>query len=78
LTFDQDHVVDAFFRILETFFAGFKDPERPVGVVLELGPAGTGKTTFVKNQVLPSCLPIKPSRTRRQPSTRLLPAHPIP
>lgn len=78
LTIDQDHVVDSFTRILETFFAGFNDPERPVGVVFELGPTGTGKTTVVENQVLPSCLPTKPSRTRRQPSTRLLPARPDP
>ena len=43
-TVGQDHAVEAFGRILETFLAGYHDPERPVGVVLELGPTGTGKT----------------------------------
>lgn len=43
-TIGQDHAVDAFGRILETYFAGYHDPERPIGVVLELGPTGTGKT----------------------------------
>ena len=31
------------------FLAGFNDPKRPVGVVLELGPTGTGKTTLIEN-----------------------------
>jgi hypothetical protein len=43
-TVGQDHAVEALGRILETFLAGYNDPNRPVGVVLELGPTGTGKT----------------------------------
>lgn len=47
-TVGQDHAVEAFGRILETFLAGYHDPERPVGVVLELGPTGTGKTRSLR------------------------------
>ena len=63
-TVGQDHAVEAFGRIFETFLAGYNDPERPIGVVLELGPTGVGKTTIVENQVSPSCHTKTPSRTR--------------
>jgi hypothetical protein len=43
-TIGQDQAVDKMCGILETFFAGYNDPKRPVSVVLELGPTGTGKT----------------------------------
>ena len=43
-TIGQDQAIDKLACILETFFAGYNDPGRPVGVVLELGPTGTGKT----------------------------------
>jgi hypothetical protein len=48
-TIGQDHAVDKLAAILETFFAGYNDPRRPVGVVLELGPTGTGKTTWSRH-----------------------------
>ena len=48
-TIGQDHAVHKFSSILETFFAGYNDPTKPVGVVLELGPTGTGKTTLIEN-----------------------------
>ena len=47
-TIGQDHAVDKFVGILETFFTGYCNPNRPVGVVLELGPTGTGKTSLVE------------------------------
>ena len=43
-TVGQDQAIDKLASILETFFAGYNDPRRPVGVVLELGSTGTGKT----------------------------------
>lgn len=43
-TVGQDQAVEAFGRIFETFLAGYSDPDRPVGVVLEMGPTGVGKT----------------------------------
>lgn len=64
LTIGQDHAVDAYCHVLETFFAGFNDPDRPVGIVLALGPTGTGKTTLVENLVSPSFWPTKLTRTR--------------
>lgn len=63
-TVGQDHAVEAFGRIFETFLAGYSDPERPIGVVLELGPTGVGKTMIVENLVSPSCQLKTPSRTR--------------
>jgi ATP-dependent Clp protease ATP-binding subunit ClpA len=48
-TIGQDHAVDKLCGILETFFAGYSDPTRPVGVILEVGPTGTGKTTLIEN-----------------------------
>ena len=62
-TVGQDHAVDALGRILETFLAGYKDPDRPIGVVLELGPTGTGKTWSLR----PAHNKI-PSRGRRDDS----------
>ena len=48
-TIGQDHAVSRICAVLDTFFAGYNDPARPVGVVLELGPTGTGKTTLIEN-----------------------------
>ena len=48
-TIGQDHAVDKLCGILETYFAGYNDPRKPVGIVLELGPTGTGKTTLIEN-----------------------------
>ena len=50
-TVGQDHAVEAFGRILETFLAGYNDPDRPIGVVLELGPYWNWE-----DLVSPSCL----------------------
>jgi hypothetical protein len=65
-TIGQDQAVDKMCGILETFFAGYNDPKRPVSVVLELGPTGTGN--FL---VSPSCRQQKPSRTRGRPHRAL-------
>jgi hypothetical protein len=43
-TIGQDQAVNKLCGILETFFTGYNDPRRPISVVLELGPTGTGKT----------------------------------
>jgi ATP-dependent Clp protease ATP-binding subunit ClpA len=48
-TIGQDDAVSRLVGMLETFFAGYNDPDKPVGVVLELGPTGTGKTTLIEN-----------------------------
>jgi len=43
-TVGQDHAAEALGRILETFLAGYNDPDRPIATVLELGLTGIGKT----------------------------------
>lgn len=48
-TLGQDDAVDRLSGILETWYAGYNDPDKPVGVVLELGPTGVGKTTLIEN-----------------------------
>jgi predicted Ser/Thr protein kinase len=67
-TIGQDSAVDKFVGILETFFAGYCNPNKPVGVVLELGPTGTGKTSLVENLVPPSCRQQKPRAQARSHS----------
>lgn len=47
-TIGQNHAVGKLAMILETYKAGYNDPKRPVGVVLELGLTGTGKTRCVR------------------------------
>lgn len=47
-TIGQDHAVDKLAMIIETYKARYNDPKRPVGVVLELGPTGTGMTRCVR------------------------------
>lgn len=47
-TVGQDHAVDKLAMILETYQADYNDPKRPVGVVRELEPTGTGKTRCVR------------------------------
>jgi ATP-dependent Clp protease ATP-binding subunit ClpC len=44
----QDDAVDAVTRIIKRTKAGLKDPNRPEGVFLFLGPTGVGKTHLVK------------------------------
>jgi ATP-dependent Clp protease ATP-binding subunit ClpC len=44
----QDEAVDAVTRIIKRTKAGLKDPNRPEGVFLFLGPTGVGKTHLVK------------------------------
>ena len=45
----QDEAVSKFCGLLETFFAGYGDTNAPVGVILEMGPTGTGKTSLIEN-----------------------------
>jgi ATP-dependent Clp protease ATP-binding subunit ClpC len=44
----QDKAIDAVTRIIKRTKAGLKDPNRPEGVFLFLGPTGVGKTYLVK------------------------------
>lgn len=44
----QDEAVEAVTRIIKRTKAGLKDPNRPEGVFLFLGPTGVGKTHLVK------------------------------
>ena len=66
-TVGQDHAVNAFGRILETFLAGYHDPDRPLGVVLELGPTGTGKTWSLR----PAARKIRPRGGAMAPARAL-------
>jgi ATP-dependent Clp protease ATP-binding subunit ClpC len=44
----QDQAIDSVTRIIKRTKAGLKDPNRPEGVFLFLGPTGVGKTYLVK------------------------------
>ena len=44
----QDPAISQLVGLLETYFAGYNDPNAPVGVVLALGPSGTGKTSLIE------------------------------
>ena len=44
----QDTAVDAISRAIKTARVGFKDPKRPIGTFLFLGPTGVGKTEMAK------------------------------
>lgn len=44
----QDKAVEKISRTIKMARAGLKDPKRPTGVFLFLGPTGVGKTKFVK------------------------------
>lgn len=44
----QDEAIDSITRIIKRTKAGLKDPNRPEGVFLFLGPTGVGKTYLVK------------------------------
>jgi type VI secretion system protein VasG len=45
----QDGPISQLAGILETYFAGYGDPNTPVGVVMFLGPSGVGKTSLIEN-----------------------------
>lgn len=40
----QEEAATVAVRMIETYMAGMNDPDKPAGVMLELGPTGTGKT----------------------------------
>lgn len=44
----QDNATETLVNILDEYRAGFKDPTRPIGNALFLGPTGTGKTRVVE------------------------------
>lgn len=44
----QDQAVDAVCRAIKTARVGLKDPKRPIGTFLFLGPTGVGKTEMAK------------------------------
>jgi ATP-dependent Clp protease ATP-binding subunit ClpC len=48
----QDDAVSAVTRVIKRTKAGLKDPNRPEGVFLFLGPTGVGKTELVKSLAL--------------------------
>ena len=45
----QDEPIDIVAKAVRRARAGFKDPKRPIGAFLFLGPTGVGKTYLVKN-----------------------------
>lgn len=45
---DQDEAVKAIARAIRRAYAGVKDPKRPIGSFLFLGPTGVGKTELAK------------------------------
>ncbi len=53
--------------VVQSFMAGLNDPSRPIGVLLFLGPTGTGKTRSLR----PSG--TKPPRARARERNRLRP-----
>jgi hypothetical protein len=75
-TIGQPQAVDKFINIIETFFAGYCNPGRPVGTILELGPTGTGKASLV-GEPGPSVLPATKTlaHTRRSHSQADPPPH---
>jgi ATP-dependent Clp protease ATP-binding subunit ClpC len=44
----QDEAVSALSRAVKRFWAGLKDPNRPMAVILFCGPTGVGKTELTK------------------------------
>ncbi len=44
----QEHSARIFTRVIQSYMAGLKDPGRPVGSLLLLGPTGTGKTRSLR------------------------------
>jgi ATP-dependent Clp protease ATP-binding subunit ClpA len=48
-TAGQDGPISQLMSVLETYFAGYNDPNMPVGVMLFLGPSGVGKTSLIEN-----------------------------
>lgn len=45
----QPQAIDAIIPFLQQYNAGFNPPGRPVGIILLLGPTGTGKTQMVES-----------------------------
>ena len=68
-TVGQDHAAEALGHVLETFLAGYHDPERPVSVILDLGPTGTGKTRSLR----PCARKNLPARAQDGPDSHFLP-----
>jgi hypothetical protein len=73
MTIGQDHAVESFCSILETFYAGYNDPAKPVGVVLELGPTGVGLSVLPHTKALARARPGPGPGLRTAPGA-LLPA----
>lgn len=44
----QDEAVSTLSRAVKRFWAGLKDPKRPIAVILFCGPTGVGKTELTK------------------------------
>jgi ATP-dependent Clp protease ATP-binding subunit ClpC len=67
----QEEAVEAAARVITTFKAGLNDPQRPLGVLLFLGPTGVGKTELARTLAAvlfgnrsPTDSPAPPSETR--------------
>ena len=46
--FNQDHAVDTLFKSIKIFFTNLKEPSKPIGSYLLVGPTGTGKTELAQ------------------------------
>lgn len=46
--FNQDKAIDKIFKSIKIFMAGLKDPSKPIGGFLFVGPTGVGKTEVAK------------------------------
>jgi hypothetical protein len=64
-TIGQDQAVDKLISVIETYEVGYSDPQRPLGVLLFLGPTGTGKTRCRR----PEAHPKARAGGRKPPST---------
>ena len=59
----QEEAIVTTVRMIQTFMAGMNNPDQPAGILLALGPTGTGKTRSLR-PALPKNLARAPARRR--------------
>lgn len=60
----QDEAIDKIVKAIQRNRVGLKDPNRPIGTFMFLGPTGVGKTHLAK-KLSNSCLTQRLSRSNR-------------